>query len=141
MRTPPQGANVERARRILVHYAVAIAIGGAGAWYLHHGPEEVRAARSSASVAVPVTAAAATKRDLLYLTGLGSVRALFTVGNRSQVDSKAEKALLTEFQAKKGNVLVKLDRRLQEALDQTKAKRVPDEVQPSSVQKDLAKNI
>jgi multidrug efflux system membrane fusion protein len=63
---------------------------------------------------------------------------LFTVGIRSQVDGKAEKAPLTEFQANKGDILVKIDRRLQEALDQTKAKRMPDEVRPSSAPKDLA---
>jgi hypothetical protein len=65
---------VGRGRRILLYCAVVIAVGGTGAWYLHPGPEPVRAARSSGPAAVPVTIAAATRRDLpIYLTGLGSV--------------------------------------------------------------------
>jgi membrane fusion protein, multidrug efflux system len=93
-----KGANVDRGRRrILVHCAVAIAIGGTGAWYLHQGPEPVRAARSSASAVVPV--AVATKRDLpVYLTPLGSVQAFFTVGIEAQVDGKLEEVLLTAEQ-------------------------------------------
>jgi multidrug efflux pump len=78
---------VDGGRRSLVHCAVA----GTGAWYLHQGPELVRAARSSASAAVPVTVAVATGRDLpVYLTPLGSVQAFFTVGIGSQVDGKLE---------------------------------------------------
>jgi hypothetical protein len=79
---------VDRGRRIVVHYAVAIAIGGTGVCDLHRVLEPVRATGSSASVAVPVTVAAAARRDLPYLSGLGSVRAFFTVGIRSQADGK-----------------------------------------------------
>jgi hypothetical protein len=86
MRKPLQGANVDRGRGIVVHYAIAS--GGTGARDLHHAPEPVRAARSSASVTVPVTVAAAAKHDPLYPAGPGSVRALFTVDTSSQVDSK-----------------------------------------------------
>ena len=99
MRKPPQGANVDGGRRILVHCAVAIAIGGTGAWYPHQGPELFRAARSSASAAVPVTVAVATRRELpVYLTPLGSVQAFFTVGIGSQVDGKLEEVLFTAEQ-------------------------------------------
>ena len=108
-----------RGRHILLP-AVAIAVGIAGAWYLRQGPEPVRAARSSEPAAVPVTVAAAAKRDLpIYLTGLGSVQASFTVGIRSQVDGKLEAVLFTEGQqVKKGDALAKIDPRLyQAALD------------------------
>ena len=138
-----QGVNVDRGRRILLYFAVAIAVGGTGAWYLHQGPEPVRAARSSVSTAVPVTVAVATKRDLpVYLTGLGSVQAFFTVGIRSQVDGKLEEVLFTEGQqVKKGDVLAKIDPRLYAAArDQAKAKRMQDEAQLSSAQKDLARS-
>jgi multidrug efflux system membrane fusion protein len=134
---------VGRGRRILLYWVVAIAVGGAGTWYLHQGPEPVRAARSSASAAVPVTVAVAAKRDLpVYLIGLGSVQAFFTVGIRSQVDGKLEEVLFTEGQqVKKGDVLIKIDPRLyQAALDQAKAKRMQDEAQLSSAQKDLARS-
>jgi membrane fusion protein, multidrug efflux system len=143
MRMPLKGVNVGRGRRIVMSCAVVIAVGGTGAWYLHQGPEPVRAARSSEPAAVPVTAATATKRDLpIYLTGLGSVQASFTVGIRSQVDGQIEQVLFTEGQqVKKGDVLVRIDQRLyQAAFDQAKAKRKQDEAQLSSAQKDLVRS-
>ncbi len=143
MRMPLKGVNVGRGRRILLPCAVVIAAGGAGAWYLHQGPEPVRAARSAQPAAVPVTVATTTKRDLpIYLTGLGSVQASFTVGIRSQVDGQIEQVLFTEGQqVKKGDVLVKIDQRLyQAAFDQAKAKRKQDEAQLSSAQKDLVRS-
>jgi membrane fusion protein, multidrug efflux system len=120
-----------------------IAVGGTGTWYLHQGPEPVRAARSSAPTAIPVTVATATKRDLpIYLTGLGSVQASFTVGIRPQVDGKLEAVLFTEGQqVKKGDVLARIDPRLYlAALDQAKAKRMQDEAQLDSAQKDLSRS-
>jgi len=120
-----------------------IAVGGTGAWYLHQGPEPVRAARSSAPAAIPVTVATATKRDLpIYLTGLGSVQASFTVGIRPQVDGKLEVVLFTEGQqVKKGDVLARIDPRLYvAALDLAKAKRMQDEAQLDSAQKDLSRS-
>jgi len=134
---------VGRGRRVLFYCAVVIAIGGTGAWYLHQGPEPVRAARSSAPAAIPVTVATATKRDLpIYLTGLGSVQASFTVGIRPQVDGKLEVVLFTEGQqVKKGDVLARIDPRLYvAALDLAKAKRMQDEAQLDSAQKDLSRS-
>jgi len=134
---------VGRGRRVLFYCAVAIAVGGTGAWYLHQGPEPVRAARSSAAAAIPVTVAIATKRDLpIYLTGLGSVQASFTVGIRPQVDGKLEVVLFTEGQqVKKGDVLARIDPRLYvAALDLAKAKRMQDEAQLDSAQKDLSRS-
>ena len=132
--------NVVRRRRILVLSVLVIAIGGAGAWYALEGPAPVKAARSSAPATVPVTVATATKRDLpIYLTGLGSVQASFTVGIRPQVDGKLEAVLFTEGQqVKKGDVLAKIDPRLYKAsLDQAKARKMQDEAQLISAQKDL----
>ena len=132
-----------RGRRFLLSCAIVIAVGGTGAWYLHQGPEPVRAARSSQPAAVPVTVAAAAKRDLpIYLTGLGSVQASFTVGIHSQVDGQIAQVLFTEGQkVKKGDALVRIDPRLyQAAFDQAKAKRKQDEAQLSSAQKDLVRS-
>ena len=132
-----------RGRRVLLYCAVVIALGSAGAWYLHQGPEPVRAARSSAPAAIPVAVAIATKRDLpIYLTGLGSVQASFTVGIRPQVDGKLEAVLFTEGQqVKKGDVLARIDPRLYlAALDQAKARRMQDEAQLISAQKDLSRS-
>jgi membrane fusion protein, multidrug efflux system len=143
MRRPTEEMKVGRGRRTLFYCAVAIVVGVAGIWYLHQGPEPVRAARSSASSPIPVTIAFATKRDLpIYLTGLGSVQASFTVGIRPQVDGKLESVVFTEGQkVKKGDVLARIDPRLYlAALDQAKARRKQDEAQLSSAQKDLSRS-
>ena len=132
-----------RGRRMLLYCAVIIAAGSTGAWYLRQGPERVCAVRSSGPAAIPVTIATATKRDLpIYLTGLGAVQASFTVGIRPQVDGKLEAVLFTEGQhVKKGDVLARIDPRLYlAALDQAKAKRMQDEAQLSSAQKDLSRS-
>jgi len=129
---------VTRRRRIVLIAAGVIAFGGVGAWYFLGGPEPVRAARGA--VAVPVSVAGVTKRDLpIYLTGLGVVQASFTVGIRAQVDGKLETVEFVEGQhVKKGDVLAKIDPRLyQAALDQAKAKKMQDEAQLISAQKDL----
>jgi membrane fusion protein, multidrug efflux system len=132
--------SVGRGRRILFYCAVLIAVAATGTWYLHQGPDPVRAARSSTPGAVPVTIATATKRDLpIYLTGLGAVQASFTVGIRSQVDGKIEEVLFTEGQqVKKGDLLVKIDPRLyQAALDQAKARKMQDQAQLDNARLDL----
>src|SRR5579871_5909048 len=133
--------KVGRGRRILFYCAVVIGVGGTGVWYFQQqGAEPVKAPRSAAPAAVPVTTAVVTRRDLpIYLTGLGSVQASFTVGIRPQVDGMLEAVLFTEGQhVKKGDVLARIDPRLYAAaLDQAKAKRMQDEAQLVSAQKDL----
>jgi multidrug efflux system membrane fusion protein len=109
--------------------------------YVLPGAEPAKAARPPAPI--PVTTAATAKRDLpIYLTGLGAVQASFTVGIRPQVDGKLEAVLFTEGQqVKKGDVLAKIDPRLYiAALDQAKAKRMQDEAQLISAQKDLSRS-
>jgi membrane fusion protein, multidrug efflux system len=111
----------------------------AGAYVLP-GSEPAKAARATGPAPVPVTTATVTKRDFpIYLTGLGAVQASFTVGIRPQVDGKLEAVLFTEGQyVKKGDVLAKIDPRLfVAALDQAKAKKMQDEAQLTSAQKDL----
>jgi membrane fusion protein, multidrug efflux system len=111
--------------------------------YVLPGAEPAKAARPSGAAPIPVTTATATRRDLpIYLTGLGSVQASFTVGIRPQVDGKLETVLFTEGQqVKKGDVLARIDPRLfVAALDQAKAKKMQDEALLSSAQKDLSRS-
>ncbi|MEA2945297.1 MAG: rane fusion protein multidrug efflux system [Alphaproteobacteria bacterium] len=77
----------------------------------------------------------------IYLTGLGTVQASYTVGIHSQVDGKLQEVLFTEGQhVKKGDVLAKIDPRLfQAALDQAKAKKAQDEALLSAADKDLTR--
>ncbi len=92
---------------------------------------------------MPVRVAIVSRQDVpIYLTGLGTVQASFTVGIHSQVDGKLQEVLFTEGQhVKKGDVLAKIDPRLfQAALDQAKAKRAQDQAQLTSAEKDLARS-
>ena len=92
---------------------------------------------------MPVRIAIVSRQDVpIYLTGLGTVQASFTVGIHSQVDGKLQEVLFTEGQhVKKGDVLAKIDPRLfQAALDQAKAKRAQDQAQLTSAEKDLARS-
>ncbi len=131
-----------RRTRIILISTVVVALGGAGAWYFLNAPQPVRAGRG-AGLPVPVVAADVTKRDLpIYLTGIGTVRASFTVGIRTQVDGKLEEVLFVEGQhVKKGDVVAKIDPRLyQAALDLAKAKKMQDAAQLVSAQKDLTRS-
>lgn len=129
---------------------LAAAGGGAYYWYSQNGltlpaffggSESPRAARGPAArVAVPVSVAIADRRDMpIYVTGLGNVQAVATVGIHSQVDGKLQEVLFTEGQrVKRGDILAKIDPRLfQASLDQAKAKRAQDEAQLVAAQKDL----
>jgi multidrug efflux system membrane fusion protein len=91
---------------------------------------------------VPVSVATASRQDMpIYLTGLGTVQALFTVGIHAQVDGKLQDVFFKEGQrVKKGDVLAKIDPRLyQAALDQAKARKAQDDAQLIAAEKDLAR--
>jgi multidrug efflux pump subunit AcrA (membrane-fusion protein) len=95
-----------------------------GTWYLLERTEPNGRAKAAA-VPVPVTVAIASREDLpIYLTGLGTVQASFTVGIRAQVVGMLEQVLFKEGEhVRKGDVLAKIDPRLyQAALDNAKPK-------------------
>jgi membrane fusion protein, multidrug efflux system len=121
-----------------------LAGGGAAVyWYAVPGSQPAHAARASAHARVPVSVAVVGRQDVpIYLTGLGTVQASFTVSIHSQVDGKLQEVLFTEGQhVKKGDVLAKIDPRLfQAALDQAKAKKAQDQAQLTSAEKDLARS-
>ena len=128
-----------RLRSVLLGVLV-LAAGGAGVWFVLQGPEPVRADRAPTRPVVSVSVAAAARRDMpIYLSGLGTVQAEYTVGIHSQVDGKLLQVMFTEGQhVKKGDVLAKIDPRLyQAALDQAKAKRAQDVAMLVAAQKDL----
>jgi multidrug efflux system membrane fusion protein len=91
---------------------------------------------------VPVSVVVVGKQDMpIYLTGLGTAQASFTVGIHSQVDGKLQEVRFIEGQhVKKGDVLAKIDPRLfQAALDQAKAKKAQDEALLAAADKDLVR--
>jgi membrane fusion protein, multidrug efflux system len=118
---------------------MAAAIGGR---YWSQAGSAAFAAKPAARASVPVSVVVAARQDVpIYLSGLGTVAASFTVGIHSQVDGKLQEVLFTEGQhVKKGDVLAKIDPRLfQAALDQAQAKKAQDEALLVAAEKDLVR--
>jgi membrane fusion protein, multidrug efflux system len=138
----PNGpARRSRGAVVIAGCVAAAAIAGSVYWYVSQGPDPAHASRSARN-AVPVTVATASRQDVpIYLIGLGTVQALFTVGIHSQVDGKLQDVFFKEGQrVKKGDLLAKIDPRLyQAALDQAKAHKAQDEAQLIAAVKDLAR--
>jgi membrane fusion protein, multidrug efflux system len=121
---------------------LAIVAGGGTLFWYWTQARPAQAARSTARAPVAVTIAIAGRQDVpVYMTGLGTVQASYTVGIHSQVDGKLQEVLFTEGQlVKRGDVLVKIDPRLfQAALDQAKAKKAQDEALLAAADKDLTR--
>jgi membrane fusion protein, multidrug efflux system len=95
--------------------------------------------KSSPPVAVPVTAATVAKRNVpIYLDGLGTVQAYFTVTVHTQIDGQLSRVVYKEGQdVHKGDLLAEIDPRSYQAqLDQTLAKKKQDQAKE---QQDRAK--
>src|SRR5579884_1075641 len=87
-------------------------------------------ARANAMQAVQVTVAPARKTDLpIYLTGLGSIQAYYTVSVRSRVDGQLVDVRFKEGQfVKQGDLLAVIDPRpYQVALEQAQAQLFKDQ--------------
>jgi multidrug efflux system membrane fusion protein len=87
-----------------------------------------------------VSVVPAVRQDVpVYLSGLGTVQASYTVGIHAQVDGKLQEVFFTEGQnVRKGDLLAKVDPRLyQAALDQARAKKAQDAALLYSAQRDL----
>jgi membrane fusion protein, multidrug efflux system len=135
-------SDAGRRRRIvyiLLCCGVLAAVGvGYRVWSV--GPDTAQAARKSSRQAVPVSVSAAMRQDVpIYLTGLGTVQALYTVAIHTQVDGKLQDVFFKEGQrVNKGDVLAKIDPRLyQAALDQATARKAMDEATLIAAEKDL----
>ncbi len=132
--------GLSRRGKLLAAGVVVFAVGGLAYRYWSQGPDPAREARTRA--AVPVSIATASRQDVpIYLTGLGTVQALYTVAIHAQVDGKLQDVFFKEGQrVKKGDVLAKIDPRLyQAALDQAKAHKAQDDAALVAAQKDLAR--
>jgi membrane fusion protein, multidrug efflux system len=120
----------------------AIVIAGFGYWNWSASSSSAQTTKKSGQGAVPVSVATASRQDVpIYLTGLGTVQALFTVAIHAQVDGKLQSVFFKEGQrVKKDDVLAKIDPRLyQAALDQAKAHKAMDEAALVAAQKDLVR--
>ena len=144
MGTPVIGSKRRRVGRIAALIIAVIVAGGAVYWYRggSEGTDAGRAARAPGRAPVPVSVAVAARLNVpIYLTGLGTVQPIMSVGIHSQVDGKLQEVPFTEGQhVKKGDVLARIDPRLfKAALDQAKAKKAQDQALLGSAQKDLAR--
>jgi multidrug efflux system membrane fusion protein len=144
MGTPVIGSKRRRVGRIAALIIAVIVAGGAVYWYRggSEGTDAGRAARAPGRAPVPVSVAVAARLNVpIYLTGLGTVQPIMSVGIHSQVDGKLQEVPFTEGQhVKKGDVLARIDPRLfKAALDQSKAKKAQDQALLGSAQKDLAR--
>ena len=139
MGTNLNGAGWRNRRVVALAACAALVLAGSVYWYLTQGPDPAHAARP-ARPAIPVSIATVSRQDVpIYLTGLGTVQALFTVGIHAQVDGKLQEVFFKEGQrVKKGDVLARIDPRLYKAaLDQAKAREAQDEAALVAAQKDL----
>jgi membrane fusion protein, multidrug efflux system len=138
------GAIGSRSKALLIVGALAImAAAGSAYWYWPQATETGRAARPATRPPVPVSIALASRQDLpIYLTGIGTVQASYTVKITAQVDGKLQEVFFTEGQrVKRGDVLAKLDPRLfQAAFDQAKAKKAQNVALLVAAEKDLARS-
>jgi len=92
---------------------------------------------------VPVVVAQAQVKDVpVYLDGLGTVAAAYTVSVKPQVDGRLEQVLFKEGQpVKKGEVLAQLDQRpFLAALHQAQGALARDRAQLESAKRNLARN-
>src|SRR5262249_35102872 len=127
-------------RNIAIACAAIIAVVAGLAYWIRSDSNSAGATRQRS--AIPVSIASASRQDVpIYLVGLGTVQATFTVGIHSQVDGKLQEVLFSEGQrVKKGDVLARIDPRLfQAALDQALAKKAQDQAMLVSLEKDFAR--
>jgi membrane fusion protein, multidrug efflux system len=113
-------------------------------WLLSPQRSRTAAATPGRSEAVAIDAAPATRRDVpVYLDGLGTVQAFYTVKVNSRVDGELERVAFVEGQdVKRGQLLAQIDPRpYQAALDQAVATRAKDEAQLQDAQLDLKRYI
>ena len=133
-----RGTSLRWQKLIVLAALLALAAGLAG-YFTWRGVKPAQASRGQ-SAAVPVSVASAVRKDVpIYLTGLGTAQATFTIGIHSQVDGKLQDVFFKEGQhVKKGDVLAKIDPRLfQAALDMATAKKAQDVATLVGLQKDL----
>jgi membrane fusion protein, multidrug efflux system len=125
-----------------------------GWWSCHHSASSEQSGSTGAAASsgrrggfgsgpVPVVAGKVEQRDMpIYLDGLGTVQAFYTVTVHTRVDGELDKVLFTEGQGvKTGDLLAVVDPRpYQAALDQAIGKRAQDEAQLANAKLTLGRN-
>jgi membrane fusion protein, multidrug efflux system len=131
---------IRLSRTRLVMGAAAIVAVAVFAWLrapVHASPE-----RDATPAAVAVSTARVLRQDVpVYLEGIGTVQAFYTVKVTAQVNGElTELAFHEGEQVKRGQLLAQIDPRpFQAALDQARAALVRDQAQLANARKDLAR--
>jgi multidrug efflux system membrane fusion protein len=132
-----------RKRRYLVIGLILLLVAAALAYvFISPAQQQQRRGRFAADGPVPVLVAPAARADVpVYLTAVGTTKALNTVTVRPQVDGKLIEVAFNEGQdVKKGDVLARIDPATYKAqLDQALAKKAQDEALLANAKNDLAR--
>ncbi|HEY3845610.1 MAG TPA: efflux RND transporter periplasmic adaptor subunit [Acetobacteraceae bacterium] len=141
--TAPRPAVRHWARRSVMPLACILLIAAvAAALWFWPATTNNQAKDRFANEPIPVLVATATKRDVpIYLDGLGTVQAFYTVTIRPMVDGPLVSVDFKEGQeVHKGEVLARIDpRTFQAALDQATAKKAQDEALLANARVDLVR--
>jgi membrane fusion protein, multidrug efflux system len=127
-------------RTRLIMLGAGLAVLAICVWLLSPERSRSAAATQSRAEAISVDAASAARRDVsVYLDGLGTVQAFYTVKVNSRVDGELDKVAFVEGQdVKRGQLLAQIDPRpYQAALDQAVAARAKDSAQLENAKLDL----
>ena len=129
--------------RVVFPLAAAALVVAAVVWdQVPVGAESAQTRESTPRAAIPVKMSTVTRADVpVYLEGLGTVQAYYTVTITPRVDGQLQKVTFTEGQSvKQGDVLAQIDPRpLQAALDEAIAVRARDVAQLASAKSDLVR--
>ncbi len=113
-----------------------------GIWFFPSAGPPATKKDAMAGQPIPVLTVAAVARDVpIYLDGLGTVQAFYTVTMKAMVDGPLETVNFREGQdVHKGDVLAQIDpRTYQAALDNAVAKKAQDQAQLANARLDLAR--
>ena len=123
---------------------VLAGVAGAGYLFLQHSGRDKAVAATTLGTAIPVTTAAAEKKDVpLYVRGIGTVQAYNKALIKTRVDGEIVKISFQEGQdVKAGAPLFQVDPRpFQAALDQADANRARNQAQLTGAQLDLTRYV
>ena len=129
--------------RLVMTAAALLALALMG-WVLAPARSSSAAPPRSEGAAIAVDAASAIRRDVpIYIEGLGTVQAFYTVKLTARVDGEITRVAFNEGEhVKRGQLLVQIDPRpYQAALDGALAARAKDTAQLANARKDLARYV
>jgi multidrug efflux system membrane fusion protein len=132
----------QRLRQFVAGAALGCAVFGGGCLVAPASAQQPAQQAAPASPAVPVSVGKAVRQDVpIWLRGLGTVQAFYSVQLRPKVDGTLLQVPVTEGQqVKQGDLLAVIDPKpYQATLDAAMAKKGQDQAQLANAQADLAR--